>query len=444
MNKYIGGKGLEYRFMLLASLALLCPLGLQLWSNFIFKVADDLLFIALCFDTMMGIKARGKKAIMQTSNKIFLMVFASYFILSVFFSFLNGNGVTVILLQLRQYKYIFLFALFFFYNSEGLNKKVNRFVIAIAYACVPVAVLQRLLIKDSSGDAVTGLMGYGGSGTLSLLLLVIFFSMLCVRLKNNQNVLGAYFVLLVPIGLNETKIAFAILPVFFVMSFILTKKLNPVSILTLCFVLLAVFFGGNYMYKTIYKENAWDILQKEKFEIYFNSKWEADMGRFLKIRMAYDMIDDSIGTQLFGYGIGSAFVGDASNTKGIIADKYYSKVLFGGTMPQLFITLIDMGLIGIMLFYSFMAFFLIVILKKRSYGFNEYAAIFSLLILSIGMFYQCIFTTQNLMFIYMYYIYSTCIRRKEDSEDIESSVNGGMKGDAINCEKGVLAGYRTL
>jgi hypothetical protein len=92
------------------------------------------------------------------------------------------------------------------------------------YLSVPVAIAQRFLISAETGDVVTGLYGYGASGTMTLFLLILFFAEFSYRLSRGMPLAGWYLLFWIPIGLNETKITFFIVPVLFIVALVAARS----------------------------------------------------------------------------------------------------------------------------------------------------------------------------------------------------------------------------
>ena len=60
------------------------------------------------------------------------------------------------------------------FTDKEYFKGVWTVLKVIAALSIPVAIIQRI-IYQTEGDRITGLLGYGGSGTLTLFLLIVFF-----------------------------------------------------------------------------------------------------------------------------------------------------------------------------------------------------------------------------------------------------------------------------
>ncbi|NLD48631.1 MAG: hypothetical protein GX660_15825, partial [Clostridiaceae bacterium] len=302
-----------YRFLILLFSVLLSPVLLQYTKLSVFKVFDDVVFVLLSVDTFLCSK-NNKHAVRPANERyyinvesVLLALFVSYLAFSAFLGIVNGNSLSIVFLQLRQYKFFLLFIFMWLYGSEDIYNNSLKIYRIMLYVSIPVSFLQRFLIDSPSGDVVTGLFGYGASGTMTLLILIVFFSELTYRLYNNKKPLGVYVLVLIPIVLNETKIAFVLVPILFVVSLFLSKKLNLNSFVAVSLILAIILPIGNHFYKMFYNADAWELfIDPDKFELYFNSDETIDVGRFRKIEISYEIIKDNLFTNLFGYGTGSS------------------------------------------------------------------------------------------------------------------------------------------
>lgn len=402
------------RFIILLLTVLLSPVLLQYTKLSIFKVLDDVVFMLLCIDTILcrknadyNIKPADERYYVNVVS-VLLALFLSYLVFSTFLGYINGNSVDVILLQVRQYKFFLLFILMWLYDSEDLYFSSLKIYRVMIYLSIPVSFLQRFLIDDRSGDVVTGLFGYGASGTMTLLILIVFFSELTFRLYNNKKPIGLYIIALIPIALNETKIAFVLIPILFVVSLFLSKKLNLNSFIAVSLILAILLPVGNYFYKMFYNTDAWELfVDPEKFELYFSSDEAEDVGRFRKIELSYEIIQENHFTNFFGYGTGASFVSTAESKKtGVIAgSNYITPKLFTGTRPQLYMNIIDMGVVGIILMYLFFLAAFIKAFKKKRYKIYDITLMFSIIIVFVGMIYQHILFTPVIMFLLLYSLF---------------------------------------
>lgn len=417
-----GSKILNYRFFLLALFAFLSPVLLQLTDFWIFKISDDIVFGLILIDALIAVQ---KKNIEVKYNQVCLLVivaFCLYLFFETFYAIINGNEFKVVFLQFRQYKYIFLFLVLLYYRDEIFPAMFNLAKV-IAFISIFVSIMQRLMISNPSGDVVTGLYGYNASGIMTLFLLILFFTEFTQRLSQGISIFGWYFLFFIPIGLNETKIVFFMLPIMFVVSLIMSKKATFKNILILCACAAFLFFSTIMMYQQFYKSDLLSVFSTERLMTYMTEKSRYDLGRFSKIQIAYTIIDKTPTDRIFGYGIGAGFTGRQSKAFGVVAEKYSAQNLFFGTRPQLFNSLIDTGLLGVILQLLLIITVTIkIIFSKGKYQLHHFAAIFSLIVWSVGLFYQDILTASNLAFFMFTAIYLACLK---DNLPMQMRLNHG-------------------
>lgn len=181
-------------------------------------------------------------------------------------------------------KFLPLFFLPFFYQFE--KEFIKRFFTVLFFFALlqfPVTVIQRIIYETPSGDPIGGTLGANSSGILSVFLSIsiVFWSFyfLKTELKPAAYIAG-FAALLIPMGLNETKIIFFILPPAFAAMFLFTQKKRKLSskmlIVFLCFSIGLLFIGSVYnrMYvekdipvKQEIKKKAEQQAEKEKQEV---------------------------------------------------------------------------------------------------------------------------------------------------------------------------------
>ncbi|MCR6545237.1 hypothetical protein [Dehalobacterium formicoaceticum] len=404
-------ESLNYRFIILVLVAMLSQVMLQITDSTMFKISDDFVFLLLLIDSLVAVKKKRIEIGFDRITLVAVSVLCFSYIFSVVLALLNGNQIMVIVLQLRQYKYVFVFLILLYYHGDRVFYQMYNIVRIIGYISVPVSIIQRFSSSNPSGDIVTGLYGYGTSGIMSLFLLIIFFSELCQRLAQGKRIFGWYFLFFVPLGLNETKIVFVMIPIMFVITLWMTKKFTLTNVLFMVFSAAILLYGTSFMYRQVYHREVSEIFSREYLTEYMTEVNSEDIGRYNKTMIAYDIIDRSPLTRTFGYGIGAGFSGQLTGAFGIVSEKYYARNLFGGTRPQLFNTLIDSGVAGVAAQLLFIVLMTVkIVYFSGAYSLKHYVAIFSLLTLFTGIFYQDVMTTPNLAFFIFTSIYLVCIK----------------------------------
>jgi len=399
-------------FIILTLIVFLTPVITQITGSNYFKLIEDIAYLVLLTHSIY---------IMLLHNKIIIgkgIVMPVFVLLLVLFSLIGVyyNGLSLVILQYREFKYLLLLIIMIPYYDKEYFRNVWNVLKLVAAASVPVAVIQWIIYRDD-GDRITGLLGYGGSGKLTLFVLIIFFTELALRLQNNRPILGYYFLYLIPTALNETKVTFFLFPCMLFVILLITKKLKSIQSLLIIFAGVIILFIWGYLYNKTYSDSIFDVLTIGYLKEYlFATDWVGDAGRFAKIAYAFNIILN--GNICFGYGLGASYVGLTSGLKGYIYNKYYSPEIFGGTWPQLFLSLLDSGLVGTTLLILILLVYFIKVLKIKVNTIEKFISINTFIIVLATTVYQNIFYTYQIMYILILY---TVLALKPDL-DIKDSI----------------------
>lgn len=426
-DEQVVNTNLDYRFRILVFAALLTPVFLQLTGSWIFKISDDIIFALVLVDALVAVKKKKIKTHYGKTGILMIGLLVLSLLMGAINAIINDNKPMVVFLQLRLYKYLFMFLILLYYSREAIFDTLFKSAKLIAYISVPVSILQRYIISDPSGDVVTGLFGYGASGTMTLFLLILFFAEFAFRLSQGMKLWGWYLLFWIPIGLNETKIIFIIAPVLFVIALIVAQKLSWKNLAAWVLCAAIFLFATGTIYNKVNKIDIRTYFSKEQLIAYMYDISPGDIGRLQKVTISVDIIDKSPLIALIGYGLGAGFSGQYSENAGIIADKYDADNLFAGTRPQVFNSLIDTGILGVAVQFIFiMVLYLKLIFYKGQYRLLHYTAIFSLAILFFGLLYEDILTVSNLSFFIFTSVYLACIIRPEESAPPTGEENNGI------------------
>lgn len=384
-------------FALLALVVFLTPVVMQLTQNNYVKLIEDVTYLIMLLQSIYMILKQNKAIIEKSILKVvFLLLLIVSSIIGIYY-----NGLTIVILQYREFKYLLLPIIMIPYVNYEYFKPVWTVLKVIAAFCVPVAIVQWMIYKDN-GDRITGLLGYKASGTLTLFLLIIVFSELSNRLQNNEKIIGLYLLYIIPTFLNETKITFILIPIMLVFSLVLTKKLKSKQALAGVAICAVLLFVWAYLYQKNYSKSIFDFFSKEYLSEYlYTTEWVGDAGRFAKVLFAFDIIKDK--NLLFGYGLGSSYIGATSGATGYVVNHYYNKNMFGGTRPQAFISLIDIGLLGCLILLVILIIAFIKVLSRKSNRIDKFIAVNAFIVLFATLLYQNIFYTYQIMFILVLY-----------------------------------------
>lgn len=226
------------------------------------------------------------------------------------------------------------------------------------------------------GDYGGGTLGNLNSGLMSSLIFIISFYLMQRRWKKNLNY-GANLLanldlifLLGPTMLNETKISF----IFVLMYFLLLVPFDRKLLKNMMYVIpttILLFCGAVYGYISMTRDGA-EILTQDYFEYYLFGdddlvnmvEYVLDQGyieesrdfqRGIKLSMIPAVMDDEPHGWWLGYGV-SQFKGGSTLERSAFFEQY--EWLIDGTQMEFTDVLIDMGVVGLLwfVFYSMLLF----------------------------------------------------------------------------------------
>jgi len=372
--------------------------------------ADDIIFIAMLFNAIFLSKGKFKINRYNAFFPFFILAFALW-------GFANENPLEVIILNLRQYKNIFLILIMSTLFS-GFYDFIRRVFLLSLIISLPMAIYQFLTTDD--WDTISGFFGESASGTLSLLIITYFCSELAMRIRDKKNIFGYYFLLLTPIFINETKISFIILPylVIFILFTLNKLKLHVVTLMILLGSLL--FTGVDQSYQTIYGHSWSDQFSSENLEKYFLTEetiavtddGEIDIPRMTRVEIAYKtIIKDGLLATLFGHGFSSTYIGQRGGNYGIDAFNFIGTGLNVGSRVQLYQTVLEFGLLGTAMVITYFLIILFKIYRKNKYTDSDFMSLILIQVSIIGLLYQNILISKELSFLLFISIYSSLSKK---------------------------------
>lgn len=364
------------------------------------KIFDDLLFSIVIADLITSKLLNYAKL---TKLSIFLITFVG---ISLLWGLAEDNGIKVLALAIRQNKNILLCLYIAVFNNRD-EDFIYTLINKLLFISVPVAIIQRIISTHRMGDDVVGVFGYGQSGTLSLLILIFFFTEVYRRLNCGEKVFGKYWLILIPTMLNETKITYVLFPLLLFTILILAKKINIRTIIIGGLMIPLFIFVSDKAYQSLYGNSLSEVFSPEYIDNYmYGGDEEGDVGRFLRILIAYDYLENSSRENyLLGYGTGSSFVGKASGTYGVIARRFIGTRLNEGSRVQLYQFLIEYGVLGSFLFISWFIIVLLVILRQKNLNRVNIVSILLIMITLISLVYQNILINRIPAFLLFYYLF---------------------------------------
>lgn len=401
-------------FVVLTLVVFLTPFAMQITRNNYVKLVEDAAYMMMLLYSVQMMLEQGCVKVKVSKTGLFLVLLITIFALKGIYY----NGLSLVMLQFREFKYLLVPLILIPYRDINYFNSVWTTLKIIAAISIPVSIVQ-WFVYGTEGDRITGVLGYGASGTLTLFLMFLFFTELGLRLYNDRPVLGFYFSYLIPTIINETKITFILLPIMLFITLLVTRKLKSIKAIGIILVVAILLLGWAILYEKNYENSIFDYFSSEQLDAYlYSTDWEEDAGRFAKVAYGFEIVKEN--NLLFGYGLGASYYGETSGLKGYAFKNFYIKNIFGGTKPQLFLSIIDLGLGGIILIVLILSVTFIRLLKKKEYNLWNMAAINSMLLVFITLIYQNIFYTYQIMYIFVLYT------------SIHFKMNHGVKEDALN------------
>ncbi len=294
--------------------------NLKLVPRFVKLIPDAFSLVMMCIVILLAVHHRR----INISAK-YVYCIAVYFCIMIIGIFLNGIGISTILLGLRVYlKYLPFFLLPAVYPfSEKQLRYQMVFLLSLLIFQFPMSLFQKFIqfphiTHMAAGDLITGTLGFGGAGILSMVLVssisVLFAFYLRKRISLRNFLLLAISFLAIT-ALSETKAAFFLLPIalatpaFFFQE---NRSTRVKALFTTCLVgtlLLGVLIPvyDHYSYSDT---GIFGFLSNEKqVDSYLNfvrkQKGEYEVGRVYAVRMAFEKLAKDPIQFAFGLGIGN-------------------------------------------------------------------------------------------------------------------------------------------
>ena len=314
-------------------------------------------------------------------------------------------------------------------NGEGFVRRLDMHL--FVFLVVQAFCLVYQYFTYGAGDHGGGSLGNGFSGMISTLIFLVSFYLMTKRL-NYSNFFYSIItnkwlvILLIPAFLNETKISFFFLFMYFVLLVPIDKKIIVRSLAIIPVVCVAL-WGALLAYTVAIGEEVSDAFTLEYYtEMYLMNedseeyaKWlvDADNGedledipRFTKLFLLEEVSEDHPGHRLLGFGLGH-FKGGTTLE---VSDFYreYEWLLYG-SIPYLFHMLVQLGFIGMVLFMLFWAKLLV---KDVGFGvrnYNVYA--FVMLAIVALLLYNDSFRNAFMMLVFVYCVMASGVNHRSVS-----------------------------
>jgi len=345
-------------------------------------------YLLFCCD--LGLIGLGLMFINKPKNRFILGLFLFFIVTSTFTYAVNFNANLLSHINgLREY--FILFSAYSFINVVFLSdcrelflKKLYGFIKPFLIIQIPVTFYQ--FSKYGAGDSVGGTFGHGETGVLTIVIFTLCFYLVWVhtnrRTSDRFNFRINLIILpfLLPIFINETKISFIFLALFFLFQLNLRGKALVSNIILLIFAIAILNIYNNYNAAGVRSESVFnkeflkeylamefegkdEYNKKEFLEKYSLEKGEyIDIPRLTKITLAIKTLSQDSLKMLLGNGIGIFKGGKILGRSEYSVENLW---LLGGSRPYLFFLLIQGGLINTLLILILLFYALIRNYKKR-------------------------------------------------------------------------------
>jgi hypothetical protein len=308
---------------------------------------------------------------------------------------------------------MFCYPIFRYFWDDA--KRRNRFVKAFdknleIFLWVQVPCILYQFIAYGAGDHGGGSLGNWYSGTISMMIYLISFYLLKKRISPRHFVGSIvnnykYVLLLTPTFLNETKISFVLLVLYFILLMPIDKRMFTRALIIVP--VMSLLFAVGYMtYKMTYTgevsktADGLDIFSEEYLMEYMfmdveraeeDATWNmensstgaADLPRVTKFLLLPMFEEDSPGHVPMGFGVGH-FKGGTKLSHSELYDQYEWYLI--GTIPYFIHVYLQLGLVGILWYIVF----LVSIFVRHPKGFSKRdlnMQLFLVILIGINFFY---------------------------------------------------------
>lgn len=328
------------------------------YRNNIYLFSDFILFALGC----VTLRTKGDKILILAF--LCLAIFSSVINRVPTLLWINGlRDYFPLLLGLPVLRYFFLCP-----DSEKYRKSFDRQL--FIFLCIQPFCTIEEFIRYGAGDDVGGSLG-PDSGGLSLSVITISFYFVCKN-WDPENYLKSlwrnkwYIFLMFPVFLNETKVSFVLLALYFILLYPFSLKglgrfIVAIPIMIIGFILLVLAYlaatglddditSSDFiaLYLTGGDEKE-DIIEMQDYK----EEWTDDLGldffaldlpRFMKVGMTPEILSTTRGGLLLGAGAGHMKGG---NTLALTQFYTDNEFLFNGTRMSLHLFFIPFGILGI-------------------------------------------------------------------------------------------------
>ncbi len=266
----------------------------------------------------------------------------------------------------RMYlKFIPFFILpFVYYFSENQISKQLKLLFFLFLIQAPIALYQRLVLSTGdlslTGDLVRGTFPTSGQLTVVLSCAIAMLMAFFLEKKISFNLfIGAFFLLFIPMTLNETKSTIIFLPIALIFPILFSsadiklKQLIPIIVLIILSGATFIFIYDHFM-RPRWGYGIIDFLFMENRTEGYLYKGAGigtleKVGRIDSWIIAFKTLFKNILNLVFGLGIGNVSESFIPGLSGEYADEYS---IYNVKMTSLTLILWELGLFGVTLYYA--------------------------------------------------------------------------------------------
>jgi hypothetical protein len=315
-------------------------------------------------------------AICTVRKTVDIVFIGSLLVIAAVSGFIVNNDTIVVWLNGLRYFFPVMFLppiLRYFWATEYRHdlfvKSLDKQLYIFLWLQVPTVLFQFFMY--GAGDYVGGTMGGWFSGILSFSIYYVSFYLLNKRIDRNNILRSLYqnwtlIFLLFPTFLNETKISFALIIVYFILLLPIDRKyiIRMTFLAPVVIILVAV---GSYFYSSTVNESQGKLrMDAEFFEEYLDADVETiekaaeyaeknyeesfDIPRIAKLAIMPMVFSAHPGHDLMGFGLSLYKHG-----KIVDAADFYNEYdwLMKGTSPQIMSTVLQLGIAGSIWYIAF-------------------------------------------------------------------------------------------
>ena len=365
------------------------------------------------------------------------------FIILAFFStcILNDESLLQFFNGIRQYiSLILLIPIFRYFIGNSTRREIfihtfDKNLYIFLWLQIPCSIIQ--CAQYGAFDQVGGSLGWMMSGEMSTLVYLISLYFMRKRWNNslgyiaNMRKNAVLLFLLLPSFLNETKVSFIYLMLYFFFVLPMDRKMIlRILVLTPCVILILVIMGAfyslmaggksgvftqeyieNYMYGDadgrdyveFILENGSDVIEDD----------QGDIARFIKLSAVPVIMEERSHAFLCGFGVGQ-FKGGTVLEPTKFAKEY--SWLFQGTKMMIYLIALELGILGII---WYLLFWILYIKGNKTKQKDTPMLIYLMILVAIISIYNVAFCNLAFGIIFMYIFYNSVDHIKK--EDIELS-----------------------